>query len=216
MFSLYFSPEAGRVPELFTTCVTTGGKHGKQKAAQGACDCYGSSQSKTSEESEVGHDSDPADAKERCQSESLRRSPAVQARRPPDQGAVRPRLRREWSEDDMGPAGCCGRSSQEVSSCAGCESPGVSGIKFSPGSIVATPGALAALEASGDDPMAYLVRHIAGDWGEVDEQDRRENELSLVHGFRLLSAYTLKNGTKIWIITEADRSVTTVLLPEEY
>jgi hypothetical protein len=64
--------------------------------------------------------------------------------------------------------------------------------------------------------MAYLVRHIAGDWGEVDEQDRRENELSLVHGFRLLSAYTLKNGTKIWIITEADRSVTTVLLPEEY
>jgi len=92
----------------------------------------------------------------------------------------------------------------------------VSGIKFSPGSIVATPGALAALEASGDDLMAYLVRHIAGDWGEVDEQDRRENELSLVRGFRLLSAYTLNSGTKIWIITEADRSVTTVLLPEEY
>lgn len=64
--------------------------------------------------------------------------------------------------------------------------------------------------------MAYLVRHIAGDWGEVDEQDRRENELSLIHGFRLLSAYTLNSGTKIWIITEADRSVTTVLLPEEY
>lgn len=59
----------------------------------------------------------------------------------------------------------------------------MSGIKFSPGSIVATPGARAALEASGDDPMAYLVRHIAGDWGEVDEQDRRENELSLVHDF---------------------------------
>ena len=64
--------------------------------------------------------------------------------------------------------------------------------------------------------MAYLVRHIAGDWGDVDEQDRSENELSLTHGFRLLSAYTLKTGTKIWIITEADRSVTTVLLPEEY
>ncbi len=92
----------------------------------------------------------------------------------------------------------------------------MSGIKFSPGSIVATPGALAALEASGDDAMAYLVRHIAGDWGEVDEQDRRENELSLVHGFRLLSAYTLNSGTKIWVITEADRSATTVLLPEEY
>jgi hypothetical protein len=92
----------------------------------------------------------------------------------------------------------------------------VSEIKFGPGSIVATPGALAALEASGDDPMAYLVRHIAGDWGDVDEHDRRENELSLTHGFRLLSVYTLKTGTKIWIITEADRSVTTVLLPDEY
>ena len=64
--------------------------------------------------------------------------------------------------------------------------------------------------------MAYLVRHIAGDWGDVGEHDRRENELSLVRGFRLLSAYTLNSGTKIWIITEADRSATTVLLPEEY
>ena len=67
----------------------------------------------------------------------------------------------------------------------------MSGIKFSPGSIVATPGALAALEASGDDPMAYLVRHLAGDWGDVDEHDRRENELSLIHGFRLLSTLGL-------------------------
>ena len=92
----------------------------------------------------------------------------------------------------------------------------MSRIKFSPGSIVATPGALAALEASGDHPTAYLVRHIAGDWGDVDEHDRRENELSLVHGFRLLSAYALNSGTKIWVITEADRSVTTILLPEEY
>jgi len=64
--------------------------------------------------------------------------------------------------------------------------------------------------------MAYLVRHIAGDWGDVDEHDRRENELSLIHGLRLLSAYTLSSGTKIWVITEADRSATTVLLPEEY
>ena len=92
----------------------------------------------------------------------------------------------------------------------------MSGIKFSPGSIVATPGALAALEASGDDPMAYLVRHVAGDWGDVDEQDCRENELSLQHGFRLLSAYTLNSGIKIWIITDSDRSATTLLLPEEY
>ena len=88
--------------------------------------------------------------------------------------------------------------------------------KFQPGRIVATPGALAALEASGEAPVGYLARHIAGDWGDVDEDDHRENELSLIHGFRLLSAYTLNSGTKIWIITEADRSATTVLLPEEY
>ena len=88
--------------------------------------------------------------------------------------------------------------------------------KFLPGHIVATPGAIAALEESGELPFQYLNRHIHGDWGEVDEHDRRENELSLQHGFRLLSAYTLKNGTRIWIITEADRSSTCILLPEEY
>ena len=87
--------------------------------------------------------------------------------------------------------------------------------KFQPGRIVATPGALAALEASGEALVGYLARHIAGDWGDVDEDDHRENELSLIHGFRLLSAYTLNSGTKIWIVTEADRSATTVLLPEE-
>jgi hypothetical protein len=64
--------------------------------------------------------------------------------------------------------------------------------KFQPGRIVATPGALAALEASGEAPVGYLARHIAGGWGDVDDHDRRENELSLIHGFRLLSAYTLK------------------------
>jgi len=92
----------------------------------------------------------------------------------------------------------------------------MSGIRFSPGSVVATPGALEALRASGDDPLAYLVRHIAGDWGELDEHDRRENELSLEHGWRILSTYRLSNGGRIWIITEADRRVTTILLPEEY
>ena len=92
----------------------------------------------------------------------------------------------------------------------------MSGIKFSPGSVVATPGALEAFRASGEKPLPFLQRHLTGDWGDVDEHDHRENELSLIHGFRLLSAYTLNSGTKIWIITEADRSVTTVLLPEEY
>lgn len=88
--------------------------------------------------------------------------------------------------------------------------------KFQPGQIVARPGALTALEASDEAPFEYLSRHIRGDWGELEENDRAENEVGLVHGFRLLSAYTLRNGTKIWIITEADRSATTILLPEEY
>jgi hypothetical protein len=92
----------------------------------------------------------------------------------------------------------------------------MSGAKFSPGQIVATPGALDAFRASGESPLAFLERHLAGDWGELDENDVRENELSVQHGWRVLSAYTLKNGTKIWCITEADRSSTCMLLPSEY
>ena len=89
-------------------------------------------------------------------------------------------------------------------------------MKFDPGQIFATPGALAAFEASGEEPLAFLLRHVQGDWGDVDEHDRQENELSVQHGWRLLSAYRLSDGTRIWIITEADRSATTFLLPEEY
>lgn len=92
----------------------------------------------------------------------------------------------------------------------------MSGIKFSPGSIVATPGALEAFRASGEEPLPFLQRHLTGDWGELDEHDCRENELSFEHGWRILSCYRLSDGTRIWIITEADRSVTTLLLPEEY
>ena len=89
-------------------------------------------------------------------------------------------------------------------------------MKFDPGQIVATPGALAAFEASGEEPLAFLLRHVQGDWDDVDEHDRQENELSLQHGWRLLSAYSLSTGVKVWVITEADRSVTTLLLPDEY
>lgn len=64
--------------------------------------------------------------------------------------------------------------------------------------------------------MSALSRHITGDWGEVDAEDKRANDQSLIDGSRLLSAYRSQDGTKFWIITEADRSVTTVLLPEEY
>ena len=89
--------------------------------------------------------------------------------------------------------------------------------KFSLGAIVATPGALQALQALHEDPADYLVRHVTGDWGELDAHDRRVNEEALRLGHRLLSAYTLRDGeTKIWIITEWDRSATTMLLPNEY
>lgn len=88
--------------------------------------------------------------------------------------------------------------------------------KLELGQIVATPGALAALEESGEQPGDLLRRHASGDWGELSEEDRKENEFPLVHGFRLLSSYTLSSGTTIWVITEADRSSTTLLLPEEY
>jgi len=67
--------------------------------------------------------------------------------------------------------------------------------RFNPGQVVATPAALAALEASGESLSGYPARHLSGDWGEVDAADTRENELSLTHGWRLLSVYTLKSGT---------------------
>jgi hypothetical protein len=88
--------------------------------------------------------------------------------------------------------------------------------KFPLGQIVATPGALAALEKSSEEPGTFLTRHACGDWGDLSEEDREGNEFSLAHGLRLLSTYTLKNGDKLWIISEADRSSTTLLLPNEY
>jgi hypothetical protein len=88
---------------------------------------------------------------------------------------------------------------------------------FPLGQIVATPGALAALGKAGQTPLDFLSRHVCGDWGELSEDDRKENQLSLKRGFRLLSSYrTSADDTRVWVITEADRSVTTILLPEEY
>ena len=85
---------------------------------------------------------------------------------------------------------------------------------FRLGRIVATPNALS--ELSQQDMLSAIKRHQAGDWGELSEDDKRENQISLEKGFRPLSAYYAENGTKFWIITEADRSATTVLLPEDY
>ncbi len=89
--------------------------------------------------------------------------------------------------------------------------------KFSLGECVATLGALAAFEQTGENITTFLARHQSGDWGDVlDEHDMQENDISLQRGCRLLSAYHLANGTTVWIITEADRASTCVLLPEEY
>lgn len=85
---------------------------------------------------------------------------------------------------------------------------------FPLGRLVATPNALAHLTET--DIITALRRHVHGDWGDVDEHDRKENNLSLKKGFRLLSVYYGQNKTKFWIITEADRSSTCVLLPEDY
>ena len=88
--------------------------------------------------------------------------------------------------------------------------------RFALGQIVATPAALQAMDESGQAPAYFLDRHRAGDWGEVDADDRRANDEALVNGERLLSAYKTLLGMRLWVITEADHSSTCVLLPEEY
>ena len=86
--------------------------------------------------------------------------------------------------------------------------------RFNPGRTVITPAAVNALTSK--DVATAMLRHLTGDWGDVCEEDRRENDLSLEEGFRLLSVYHGVCSTRFWIITEADRSATTVLLPEDY
>jgi hypothetical protein len=76
------------------------------------------------------------------------------------------------------------------------------------GQIVATPGALAARKKAGQQPGEFLTRHVSREWGDLSDEDRKENEYSLEHGFRLLSAYRTHAGDKLWIIAESDRSVT--------
>jgi hypothetical protein len=71
------------------------------------------------------------------------------------------------------------------------------------------------LSEMGEDPFGYIARHTAGDWGELCAFDRRQNEMALREGYRVLSSYKVPAGS-VWIITEADRSITTILLPEEY
>ena len=88
--------------------------------------------------------------------------------------------------------------------------------RFTLGQTFITPGAQEAIQIAGQTEIEFLRRHMSNDWGELSDEDARENELSLKEGFRLLSAYRTAKGQKLWIITEADRSATTILLPSEY
>jgi hypothetical protein len=87
---------------------------------------------------------------------------------------------------------------------------------FTLGRVVATPGALEALQDAHQAAQEFLSRHVRGDWGDLTEEDRHENDFSVFRSLRLLSAYHLSTGVTLWIISEADRSATTLLLPSEY
>jgi hypothetical protein len=89
-------------------------------------------------------------------------------------------------------------------------------IQFRLGQLVSTPGAIQAMAKAGHDPLEFLSRHRSGDWGDLSAEDRAANDAAVTRGSRILSAYVLRDQTRLWIITEADRSSTCILLPEEY
>lgn len=93
--------------------------------------------------------------------------------------------------------------------------------KFEPGQQVATPGALRAIHQSGESLLRLMSRHLSGDWGDLDADDKTANDAALLDGSRIFSSYVLKSDEKVWIITEAvgddgKRASTCVLLPDEY
>lgn len=87
---------------------------------------------------------------------------------------------------------------------------------FTLGRIVATPAVLTAIEESEQAPELFLSRHQSGDWGDCCDEDKSENDLSVREGHRIFSVYHTSNGEKLWVITEADRQSTCLLLPSEY
>lgn len=90
----------------------------------------------------------------------------------------------------------------------------MSAVKFPLGSIYSTPGVIQSIPHQ--EIVDAIMRHVSGDWGDLDREDKQANDDAILHGGRLLSAYTSSDGIRFWIITEADRSMTTILLPEEY
>ncbi|HHF0534521.1 TPA: hypothetical protein ACPHXL_003482 [Vibrio alginolyticus] len=93
-----------------------------------------------------------------------------------------------------------------------------SGLKFNLGAVVMTRGVGELMKEHGLEPIQYLRRHAFGDWGDLEDEDKAQNEEAVVHGGRIFSAYNLTGmpESRLWVITEADRSVTTFLLPSEY
>ena len=93
--------------------------------------------------------------------------------------------------------------------------------KFSLGRLLATPGALAALEDAGQTPLDFISRHVSGDWGDVSPSDKELNDQALIDGSRILSSFRTRTGERLWVISEATdnhgrRSATTILKPDEY
>lgn len=89
-------------------------------------------------------------------------------------------------------------------------------LRFKPGRILITQGASKVLEQEQLDPMTFICRHLTGDWGLACAEDAQANEEGVNEGYRIMSVYQTPGGQKVWIITEADRSATTLLLPDEY
>ncbi len=87
---------------------------------------------------------------------------------------------------------------------------------FHLGQLLATPGALELLETHQLTALPFVLRHVSGDWGDICAEDRQSNADALQYGYRLMSVYVISKSERLWIITEADRSSTTLLLPEEY
>jgi hypothetical protein len=88
--------------------------------------------------------------------------------------------------------------------------------RFRLGKVLATPGAMEALEDANESADTFIRRHQRGDWGDLSDDDKQENEFSIGNRLRIFSAYHTNQKVKLWVITEADRSSTTILLPSEY
>jgi len=89
-------------------------------------------------------------------------------------------------------------------------------VLFDLGELAITPNALASIIAAGKLPDLFIARHTAGDWSEMAEEDQSNNRNAIKRGSRIFSSYQVSPGVRVWVVTEADRSVTTILLPLEY